>query len=103
MQPYPEQAREQSMSDIAETRLNPDDRTAFLNPAQTEKLNRSFEEDEVPLRELISRNRAKAGSSTEGGELETSGGEPSLGSIIRENRRRKLQLQIQREKAQRRF
>jgi len=73
-----------------------------MNPAQAEKLNRVIDE-EVPLRDLINRGRVQAGSSTEGGELETSGGEPSLGSIIRENRRRKLKLFNARIKAQRRF
>lgn len=101
--PYPEQAREQSMSDIAETRLIPEDRAAFMNPSQARKLERVVSDDEVPLRELIARSQRTAGADTNGDELETSGGEPSLGSIIRENRRRKLRLQIQRDRAQRRI
>lgn len=102
LRPFPEQAREQSMSDIAETRLNPEDRTAFLPPSQAERYNRAEEEDELPLRELINRAKYKNASPTPPAEVETSNGEPSLGSIIQENRRRKLRTQIDRLKAQRR-
>jgi len=92
VEPFAESTREQSEGIIAATRLNPEERVAYLSPERTEQLTEAiYGEDNDSLKDLIAARKLEMSSMESQDSLEAEvdeSGLPTLRALAAYNRRR---------------